>query len=145
MACNPAISCFKWRIDIIEGRSDITDQEVVDFMGIQLAAMLRGGFERCWVDGATTGRLVARGVPTAEDLDGDKLVKAMSEENKEIMGNSGSNTLGREDAQKDAQKDREKDIVNGPNIFFSNQVQVPTWQAANHLSFFNEITDITGT
>ena len=48
----------------------------------QLEAILGDEFLRCWVEGDSTVTLVARSVPTGPELDnGEKLVKAMKEEN----------------------------------------------------------------
>ena len=47
ITCNPRISRFERRLEIAEARGDITDEEVTDFLHIQLMAILKKDFERC--------------------------------------------------------------------------------------------------
>src|SRR5258705_14004162 len=85
MAVNAAISRNERRIEIIEGRQDLTNDEVLNILGPQLTAVLGRDYKRCWVEGDATISLVAKGVPVTLDLDnGDKLNKAMNTENPEI-------------------------------------------------------------
>ena len=84
ITCNPKISRFERRLEIAEARGDITDEEVIDFLHIQLTAILKEDFERCWVEGKEVTRLVATGVPVSEELAGGKLAEVMEKENGRI-------------------------------------------------------------
>ena len=84
ITCNPRISRFERRLEIAEARGDITDEEITDFLHIQLTAILKEDFERCWIEGKGVTRLVATGVPVSKDLAGGKLAEAMEKENRGI-------------------------------------------------------------
>ena len=81
ITCNPRISRFERRLEIAEAKGDITDEEVTDFLYTQLTVILKGDFERCWIEGKGVTRLVATGVPVSEDLEGGKLAEVMEKEN----------------------------------------------------------------
>ena len=84
ITCNPIISRFERRLEISEARGDITNDEITDFLHIQLTAILKDNFEKCWIEGKGIIRLVASGVPVTEELTGEKLAEAMEKENKDI-------------------------------------------------------------
>ena len=84
ITCNPRISRFERRLEIAEARGDITDDEITDFLYVQLTAILKDDFERCWIEGKGVTRLVATGVPVSEELAGGKLAEAMEKENRGI-------------------------------------------------------------
>ena len=82
MAVNAAVSKYERRIDVVDGRHDIKDEEILQVLSPQLEAILEEEFVRYWVEGNSTVTLVARSVPTGPELDnGEKLGKAMKEEN----------------------------------------------------------------
>ena len=86
LGVNAAISRNERRIEIIERRQDLTNDEVLDILGPQLMATLGTDYEKCWVEGEATITLVAKGVPVTANLDnGDKLNKAMNTENPDIV------------------------------------------------------------
>ena len=84
ITCNPTISRFERRLEIAEARGDITDEEITEFLHVQLTAILKGDYTRCWIKGQGVTRLVASGVPVTEELEGGKLAEAMEKENKGI-------------------------------------------------------------
>ena len=85
MAVNVAVSNYERRIDMVDGRHDIEDEEILQVLSPQLEAMFGEEFVMCWVEGDSTVTLVARSVPMGPELDnGEKLGKAMKEENPEI-------------------------------------------------------------
>ena len=81
ITCNPRISRFERRLEIAEARGDFTDEEVTDFLYIQLTVILKEDFERYWIEGKRVTRLIATGVLVSEELAGGKLVEAMEKEN----------------------------------------------------------------
>ena len=82
MGVNSAVSKYKRRIEIIQARPNIEDEEILQVLSPQLEAILRDEFVRCWVEGDSTVTLVARSILTGPELDnGEKLGKAMKEEN----------------------------------------------------------------
>ena len=85
MAVNAAVSKYERRIDVVGRRHDIEDEEILQVLSLQLEAILGEDFVKCWVEGDSTVTLVARSVPMGPELDnGEKLGKAMKEENPEI-------------------------------------------------------------
>ena len=85
MTCNAGKSMYERRIEIVEGRWDLTDEEVIEVLVPQLKSILGDELMRCWVEGTSTVSLVARGVPVTEELSTeDKLGKVMKEENPSI-------------------------------------------------------------
>ena len=51
LACNQAVSRYERRIEVINARPDIMDEEVTKFLETQLAAILEKDFEKYWVEG----------------------------------------------------------------------------------------------
>ena len=61
MACDMASSRFERRIEIVEARLDITDEEATNSLEPQLRAIMGEDCVRCWVEGTGTIGLVGSG------------------------------------------------------------------------------------
>ena len=76
------VSKYERRIDVVDERHDIEDEEILQVLSPQLEAVLEEEFVRCWVEGDSMVTLMARSVLAGLKLDNsEKLGKAMKEEN----------------------------------------------------------------